>query len=230
MHVLLVEDDNLIAEGIKTGLEISGFTVDRVDTISQARSAISTLRTDIIILDLALPDGDGMTLLSELRGQHLQTPLLILTARDSVSDRVAGLGAGADDYLLKPFDLDELIARLYALLRRSAGQSTPVLRHGSLELDPQRREVYLHGHPVALSRREFELLRTFIHSRGSILTAEQLKDSLYGFGEQLESNALNVHLYHLRRKISPRIIETVRGVGYRLGPASALSKTGPEHS
>lgn len=221
MHVLLIEDDLRMAAGIQSGLEINGLTVDQVDTVGRARAALATTHTDVAVLDLALPDGDGMTLLREMRSNGDPTPVLILTARDALDDRVSGLTAGADDYLVKPFELDELVARLHALLRRAAGQHDAVLAHGSLRLDPQRRTVSLRGDPVDLSRREFELLHALIHARGTIVSTDQLKDSLYGLSGDVSSNALNVHLHHLRRKLGPEIVETVRGLGYRLGPAPA---------
>jgi DNA-binding response OmpR family regulator len=144
-------------------------------------------------------------------------PVLILTARDAVENRVAGLRAGADDYLLKPFDLDELVARLHALLRRTAGRCVDVIEHGPLRVDPTNGDVFLHGEPVNLSRRELALLSALLHACGRILSPEQIKDSLYHFNEGIESNALNVHIHHLRRKLGVDVIETVRGVGYRLG-------------
>lgn len=208
-----------MAAGIQSGLEINGLTVDQVDTLARAGAALAATHTDVAILDLALPDGDGMTLLREIRSNGDPMPVLILTARDALDDRVSGLSAGADDYVLKPFELDELVARLHALLRRAAGQHDAVLSHGSLRLDPQRRSVTLRGRPVDLSRREFELLHALIHARGTIVSTDQLKDSLYGLSDDVSGNALNVHLHHLRRKLCPAIVETVRGIGYRLGPA-----------
>ncbi|WP_067562364.1 response regulator [Halofilum ochraceum] len=219
MHVLLIEDDSRMAAGIQSGLEINGLTVDQVDTVGRARAALATTHTDVAVLDLSLPDGDGMAVLREMRSNGDPTPVLILTARDALDDRVAGLTAGADDYLVKPFELDELVARLHALLRRASGQHDAVLSHGSLRLDPQRRTVFLDGRPVDLSRREFELLHALIHARGTIVSTDRLKDSLYGLSDDVSSNALNVHLHHLRRKLGPEIVETVRGLGYRLGPA-----------
>ena len=169
----------------------------------------------VVILDLGLPDEDGMSLLQRWRANGMDLPVLVLTARDAVENRVAGLRAGADDYLLKPFDLDELVARLHALLRRAAGRSVDVIEEGGLRFDPDRGEVSMHGRPVDLSRRELALLVALLHARGRILSVDQLKDSLYGFSEEIESNALNVHIHHLRRKLGTDQIETVRGVGYR---------------
>jgi DNA-binding response OmpR family regulator len=174
---------------------------------------------DVMVLDLGLPDEDGLKLLQQLRHNGLELPVLILTARDSVVDRVDGLQAGADDYLLKPFDLRELAARLHTLLRRVAGRSVNRIEHGALTYDPSSRETTLGGQPVDLSRREQALLQALLHNRGRVLSTEQLKDSVYGFNDELESNALNVHIHHLRSKLGKGIVETVRGLGYRLGPA-----------
>lgn len=222
MHVLLIEDDALVASGIQAGLGVYDFVVDTVSTMAEARSAMATVSSDVVILDRGLPDGDGMTLLEEWRAAGIDTPVLILTARDAVSDRIEGLHVGADDYLVKPFDLDELVARLLALLRRAAGRSRALVEHGSLCLDPVSREVTVAGWPVALSRRELVLLEAFLQAPRSVLSAEQLKDSLYGMNEEVESNALNVHIHHLRRKLGGWVIETVRGLGYRLGPPEAV--------
>jgi DNA-binding response OmpR family regulator len=215
MRVLLIEDDELIAHGILAGLRAHGLTVDAVATAARAEAALSTVGWDVIILDLGLPDEDGMSLLQRLRAGGMTLPVLILTARDAVEHRVAGLRAGADDYLLKPFDLSELVARLHALLRRAAGRSVDLIEHGALRLDPASGEVSLHGSAVVLSRRELALLAALLQARGRILSPEQLKDSLYDFSEEIESNALNVHIHHLRRKLGADVIETIRGVGYR---------------
>lgn len=215
MRVLLVEDDELIAHGIQAGLRARGLTVDGVTTAAQAEAMRRAVHYQAVILDLGLPDEDGMRLLQRWRANGMALPVLVLTARDAVEDRVAGLRAGADDYLLKPFDLDELVARLHALLRRAAGRSVDVIEEGGLRFDPDRGEVSMHGRPVDLSRRELALLAALLHARGRILSADQLKDSLYGLSEEIGSNALNVHIHHLRRKLGAGLIETVRGVGYR---------------
>ena len=219
MHVLVCEDDDLIASGIVAGLGAQGFTVERVATAAAARAMLKAAEFDIMVLDLGLPDEDGLKLLQQQRSAGLEIPVLILTARDSVTNRVDGLQAGADDYLLKPFDLRELAARLQTLLRRVAGRSVNLIEHGRLTYNPSSRETLLGGQSVDLSRREQALLQALLHNRGRVLSSEQLKDSVYGFNDELESNALNVHIHHLRRKLGNGIVETVRGLGYRLGPA-----------
>ncbi|EPJ6073667.1 response regulator [Pseudomonas aeruginosa] len=219
MHVLLTEDDDLIASGIVAGLNAQGLTVDRVASAADTQALLQVARFDVLVLDLGLPDEDGLRLLQRLRQQGVDLPVLVLTARDAVTDRVAGLQAGADDYLLKPFDLRELGARLHTLQRRSAGRCVNVIEHGRLSYDPSIRETWLDGRPVELSRREQALLQALLNNRGRILSGEQLKDSVYGFGDEVESNALNVHIHHLRRKLGNAIVQTVRGLGYRLGPA-----------
>ncbi|MDF5828680.1 response regulator [Pseudomonas aeruginosa] len=219
MHVLLTEDDDLIASGIVAGLNAQGLTVDRVASAADTQALLQVARFDVLVLDLGLPDEDGLRLLQRLRQQGVDLPVLVLTARDAVTDRVAGLQAGADDYLLKPFDLRELGARLHTLQRRSAGRCVNVIEHGRLSYDPSTRETWLDGRPVELSRREQALLQALLNNRGRILSGEQLEDSVYGFGDEVESNALNVHIHHLRRKLGNAIVQTVRGLGYRLGPA-----------
>lgn len=219
MRVLVIEDDELVASGIVAGLQLSGIGADHVATASHADAAVRTGRFDVIVLDLGLPDADGLTLVRQWRGAGKHWPVLVLTARDELQDKVAGLRCGADDYLIKPFELDELVARLHALQRRSSGRSVDWIEHGPLVFDPASQLVTLHGKPVDLSRRELALLHTLLDSGQRILSSEQVKDSLYGFGESVESNALNVHIHHLRRKLGPNIVETVRGLGYRLGKA-----------
>lgn len=221
MHVLLCEDDDLIASGIVAGLNAQGLNVDRVATASAAQAMLQAASFDVMVLDLGLPDEDGIKLLQRLRQRGEVLPVLVLTARDSVSDRVAGLQAGADDYLLKPFDLRELCARLHTLQRRVAGRTLNIIEHGPLKHDPSTRQTWLADTVVDLSRREQALLQALLHNRGRVLSSEQLKDSVYGFSDEVESNALNVHIHHLRRKLGNGIVETVRGLGYRLGPAQA---------
>lgn len=219
MHVLLCEDDDLIAAGICAGLTAQGLTVDRVGNAADARAMLQAAQFDVMILDLGLPDEDGLKLLRRLREKGETLPVLVLTARDAVTDRVDGLQAGADDYLLKPFDLDELVARLHALLRRSAGRTMDRISHGGVTFEPSSGQAWLHGEPVELSRRERTLLATLLQHPRAILSAEQLRDRLYGLEQEVESNAVNVHIHHLRRKLGSGIVETVRGIGYRLGSA-----------
>ncbi|HLR17158.1 MAG TPA: response regulator [Alcanivoracaceae bacterium] len=218
MHVLLVEDDELIARGIGAGLALADITMDHVASLSHAHAALESFHTDVMILDLSLPDGDGLQALKKWRANGLQTPVLILTARDAVPDRVAGLSAGGDDYLPKPFDLDELIARLRALHRRHQGRAQSLITHGELRFDPVARQVWLGENSIDLPRRELILLETLLNARGTLLSNEQLKERLYGFDTEVESNAVNVHIHHLRRKLGSHIVETVRGLGFRLGP------------
>jgi len=219
MRVLVIEDDELVASGILAGLKLSGISADRVASASSADAAIRTGTFDIIVLDLGLPDADGLSLLRRWRAADHQWPVLVLTARDELGDKLAGLRSGADDYLVKPFELDELVARLQALQRRSAGRAVDLIEHGRLSYDPVTQEVMLDGVRIDLSRRELALLGTLLHHGRRVLSAEQVKDALYGFGDNVESNAINVHIHHLRRKLGPSIVETVRGLGYRLGEA-----------
>ncbi|SFH32000.1 response regulator [Modicisalibacter xianhensis] len=222
MHVLLIEDDALVASGIQAGLEAHDFVVDLAMSLADGRHAMKVSSCDAVVLDLGLPDGDGMTLVREWRESNLDTPILVLTARDALHDRVAGLQGGADDYLLKPFELDELVARLHALIRRAAGRAHPRITHGPLNFDPLTREITVSGRLVMLQRRETTLLEAFLQSPTALLTTDQLKDRMYGLSDDVESNALNVHIFHLRRKLGKGIIETVRGLGYRLGSPEAV--------
>lgn len=217
MRVLLVEDDELVASGICAGLQVMEFVVDHVADIRGAEAALATGHCDALVLDLALPDGDGMDLLGRLRAAENTVPVLILTARDSIADRVSGLEAGADDYLVKPFELAELAARLQALQRRSAGRAHDRIEHEGLVLSPKDKAVTLHGQSVELSRRELQLLRALLDSPTRIFSAEELHSRLYGFDDDVSSNVLNVHIHHLRQKLGPDIVHTVRGLGYRLG-------------
>ncbi|CAB3719347.1 MULTISPECIES: response regulator [Achromobacter] len=217
MRILLVEDDASIALAIQAGLGLQGFVVDAVGTLRQADLAVRTSHVSACVLDLCLPDGDGMTLLAKWRARRQSLPVLVLSARSGVFHRVDALRAGADDYLPKPFDLDELGARLQAVIRRAAGYSADRIDHGRLTLFPSRGEVLLDGARVTLQRRELALLTTLLQHPGQILTMDQLRDSLYGFDDRVESNAVNVHIHKLRRKLGADLIETVRGWGYRLG-------------
>ena len=214
MKLLLVEDDALLGEGVRAGLKQAGFAVDWVQDGLAAKVALDSEEYDLLVLDLGLPKLSGMDLLKSVRAKRASLPVLILTARDTVADRVAGLNAGADDYLLKPFDLDELIARLNALLRRSAGQVELTLQHGAIELTPASHQVRLAGQAVSMSAREFALLHTLLLHTGRVHSREQLEQTLYGWGEEVESNAIEVHVHHLRKKLGSDLIRTLRGVGY----------------
>jgi two-component system response regulator QseB len=216
MRILLVEDDAVLRDGLKVGLGLHGFTVDAVASCEDARAALATTRFDAIVLDLMLPDGSGLDVLRDLRQRELSTPVLLLTAKDTVADRIGGLDTGADDYLGKPFDLDEVAARLRAITRRAAGRAAPVIVWKDIELDPSRRSVSVGGQPVSLSRREFSVLEALMRQPGTILSKDQLADTLYGWQEEVESNAVEVHVHYLRDKIGREVIETVRGLGYRL--------------
>ncbi len=214
MRILLVEDDALLGDGVKAGLKQAGFAVDWTQDGQAAKLALETEEYALVVLDLGLPKLSGTDLLTWLRGRALKVPVLILTARDTVADRIAGLNAGADDYLIKPFDLDELIARINALLRRSAGQITLTLQHGDITLTPSTHEVKKNGQAIDLSAREFSLLHELLLHTGRVQSREQLEQHLYGWGEEVESNSVEVHVHHLRKKLGTTLIRTLRGVGY----------------
>ena len=218
MRLLLVEDDAMIGEAIRAGLKREGFTIDWVHDAGAAARVLRTEPFELVLLDLGLPGGDGLELLETLRGRGESLPVLIITARDAVSDRVRGLDAGADDYLAKPFDLDELAARIRALLRRKSGRASSSLEHGGVVLDPASHRVTRDGAEIALSPREFALLQLLLERPGAILSRAQIEERLYGWGEEVESNAVEVHIHGLRRKLGAQFILTVRGVGYRVQP------------
>lgn len=214
MRLLLVEDDPLLGDGIKAGLKQAGFAVDWVTDGQSGRHALESEDYGLMVLDIGLPKISGLELLKWLRQRGSRLPVLILTARDTVADRVGGLDSGADDYLIKPFDLDELVARLRALARRSAGQAAPGLQHGDLNIDLAAHTVTLAGRSIELSAREFALLAELVQGSGRVLSREQLEQRLYGWGEEVESNSVEVHIHHLRKKLGADLIRTVRGVGY----------------
>jgi two-component system response regulator QseB len=214
MRILIVEDDPMIGASIRTGLRQDGYTADWARDGNSAEAAVATNEYDAILLDLGLPGRSGLELLAQWRRKKHTVPILIITARDSVDDRIAGLDTGADDYLVKPFDLNELAARLRALLRRRSGRATPTIEHGPLHLDPATREVRLNGAAVRLSGREFALLHALLQAPGVPLSRSQLEDRLYGWEEEIGSNAVEVHIHALRRKIGSELIRNVRGVGY----------------
>ncbi|MBN8464169.1 MAG: response regulator transcription factor [Dechloromonas sp.] len=214
MRILIVEDDPMIGASIRTGLRQDGYTADWARDGNSAELAVATNEYDAILLDLGLPGRSGLELLAQWRRKRNAVPILIITARDSVEDRIAGLDGGADDYLVKPFDLNELAARLRALLRRRSGRATPVIEHGPLQLDPATHEVRLNGNEIRLSGREFALLHALLQVPGVPLSRSQLEDRLYGWEEEIGSNAVEVHIHALRRKIGSELIRNVRGVGY----------------
>jgi two-component system OmpR family response regulator/two-component system response regulator QseB len=214
MRILLVEDDPLLGDGLQVGLRQNGFEVNWTKDGLAARLALTTESYAAVVLDLGLPRLDGLALLRGLRASGNKVPMLILTARDALEDRVKGLDSGADDYVVKPIDLPELAARLRALVRRSKGEAAPTLSVGDLELELAARTVSFRGITVDLQPREFTLLQEFMLNAGRVLSREQLQDRLYTWGEEVESNAVEVHVHHLRRKLAPEVIRTVRGVGY----------------
>ena len=222
MRLLLVEDDRMIGDSLRMALRQEGHAVDWVYDVRAAQAALAGERFDLVLLDLGLPSpdgrGSGLDVLRELRGRRDATPVIVLTARDALGDRVAGLDAGADDYLVKPFELDELAARIRAVMRRHAGRGgEPALEHGGLRLDPATRQVTMHGRPVLLSAREFAVLEALMQRPGAILSRAQIEDRLYGWGEAVESNTVSVYVHQLRRKLGPDAIRNARGVGYFLG-------------
>lgn len=216
MRILLVEDDPLLGDGLTIGLRQSGFTVDWLQDGKAADQALQTEHVDLLVLDLGLPGLGGMEVLRRARSRGSALPILVLTARDATGDKIAGLDAGADDYLVKPIDLDELSARIRALLRRSAGRSAPVLTVGPVTLDPAAHRVTLNGQAVELAGREFALLQLLLENAGRVLTRSQLEQSLYGWQDEPESNVLEVHIHHLRKKLGSDLIRTLRGVGYSI--------------
>ncbi|MDX1488221.1 MAG: response regulator [Acidiferrobacterales bacterium] len=214
MRLLLVEDDGILGDGIRAGLSQEGYAVDWVTDGYLASHALESERYDLVVLDLGLPRKSGLQVLKDLRAKDSDLPVLILTARDTVADRVSGLDSGADDYLIKPFALDELCARIRALHRRASERSTPVIRHGAITLDPAARKVSREKKPVELSGREFALLQMLLENAGRVLSRARIEQSLYAWGEEVESNAVEVHIHHLRKKLGTSLIRTIRGVGY----------------
>lgn len=214
MRLLLVEDDPLLGSGIESGLKQAGFTVDWAKDGRAAQLALETTEYELVVLDLGLPRVSGMEVLGQLRRRGSDIPVLVLTARDTVRDRVAGLEAGADDYLIKPFDLAELVARIRALLRRAHGRSTPVIRYGDMVVEPDSQVVRRGDEQIPLSARECAILVNLIEHRGTALSRARLEESLYGWNEEVESNAVEVHIHNLRKKLGNDLIKTIRGVGY----------------
>lgn len=216
MRILLAEDDELLGDGVRAGLIQYQYTVDWVKNGQAALQALLTEKFDAVVLDLALPRLSGLEVLKTIRAKNIVTPVLILTARDKVEDRVAGLDAGADDYLTKPFDLYELCARLRALLRRSGGRADPILTYKGIKLDPAAHSVEKNNKIVELSRREFDLLQMLMENPGKALSREAISQSLYGWSDNVDSNALEVHIHNLRKKFGTDFVVTIRGVGYMI--------------
>lgn len=236
MRLLLVEDDKMIGDSLRSALRLEGYAVDWVRDVAAAQATLSTEHFDLVLLDLGLPSGGvgapgarvpsdggqpraggGLEVLRALRGRDDATPVIVLTARDGHGDKVAGLDAGADDYLVKPFDLDELGARIRAVLRRHSGRAHPALSFAAVTLDPATRQVTFEGAPVLLSSREFAVLEALLQRPGALLSRAQLEDRLYGWGEEIESNAVSVYIHQLRRKLGADFIQNIRGVGYFVG-------------
>ena len=216
MRVLLVEDDELLGSAVQQGLEQFDYTVDWLRDGQLASVALQNGESDLMVLDLGLPGKSGLELLSELRASGSNLPVLILTARDTVEDRIAGLDTGADDYLIKPFDLGELTARLRAISRRREGRATPLIQHGDLVFDPAARSVRLNEQPIKLSAKALAILEALLERPGIPLSRERLEGILYGWGEGVESNAVEVHIHHLRKQLGKNFIRTVRGLGYMI--------------
>lgn len=214
MRVLLIEDDELLGSGVKESLRKEGYTVDWLKDGLSAEHAVKSEGFDLLVLDLGLPRMSGLDLLQNMRDAGIKTPVLILTARDSIEDRIKGLDAGGDDYMIKPFDLEELIARVRALLRRSSGRANSSVEYKNLSLDPKSHSVLQDGEPLTLPRREFALLQKLLENVGQVLSREQLMQSIYGWSDDVDSNALEVHIHNLRKKLKHNIIRTIRGVGY----------------
>ncbi len=214
MRLLLVEDDRQLGDGIRAGLVLEGYTVDWAENGGSAEEALKSEHFDLVVLDLGLPHRSGIEILQSLRARGNTTPVLVLTARDTVADRIKGLDSGGDDYMTKPFDLDELNARIRALLRRSAGHASPVMQYGTIAIDPAAHTVTQDGKPVEISPREFAILRTLLSNAGRVLSRSRLEEALYGWETDIESNAVEVHIHHLRKKLGSSLIRTVRGVGY----------------
>lgn len=217
MRILLIEDDPLIGDGLKLGLTKSGFSVDWFHDGKSGYTALSSAEYDAVVLDLTLPQMDGLEILQQWRRENQNVPVLILTARDTLDERVSGLQRGADDYLCKPFALAEVAARLQALIRRRYGQTNPVLEYGAVKLDTHLRQVSLNNQEVSLTSREYKLLELFLHNRERVLSRSTIEEKLYTWDDEVSSNTLEVHIYNLRQKLGKQFIRTVHGVGYALG-------------
>ncbi|MDF2939916.1 MAG: qseB [Gammaproteobacteria bacterium] len=214
MRILLVEDDELLGDAITTGLKQDGHTIEWVKDGQTAEGVILRDQFDVVILDISLPKKSGLEVLRAVRQEKISTPILLLTARDSVDDRIKGLDSGADDYLTKPFNLNELTARLRAISRRSSGRAEPLITYGAITIDPAAHTVKYHDEEIKMSRREYALLYSLLENKGKVISRHQIIDFLYGWNEEIDSNALEVHIHHLRKKFGNDFIHTIRGVGY----------------
>jgi two-component system OmpR family response regulator len=217
MRVLLIEDDTVLGTAIRDQIASDGHSVDWVTRLDEAQDAIASAGFELILLDLMLPDGRGISFLKKLRTRGDVTPVIILTALDQVSDRIDGLNAGADDYMVKPFDLAELSARIGSVARRYSGNPNPIITHGPLEIDLAARSIRMDGKPVQLTAREWVLFEAFLQRPGQLLSKNQLEERLYSFDKEIESNTIEVHVSRLRKKLGAKVILTERGLGYRLG-------------
>jgi two-component system, OmpR family, response regulator QseB len=214
MRLLLVEDDEILGDGLVAGLKMEGYAVDWLTSGKLADEALKLNSYELIVLDLGLPDMDGMAILRALRSRKDETPVMVLTARDTLSDRVQGLDSGADDFVIKPFELDEVCARLRALARRNEGRSAPTMAYKGIDLDPASHQVTFHNERVELSQKEFEILSFLMSNIGKVVSRSRLEESLYSWDSDVESNTVEVHIHYLRKKLDPALIRTVRGVGY----------------
>ncbi|MGX2967039.1 response regulator [Ursidibacter sp. B-7004-1] len=217
MRILLIEDDSLIGEGLKIGLTKSGFSIDWFTDGKTGLNALDSAPYDAVVLDLTLPKMDGLDVLQQWRKANQDVPILILTARDTLDERITGLQRGADDYLCKPFALAEVVARLQALIRRRYGQTNPIIEHSLVKFDPNQRKVFLRDQEISLTTREYNLLALFMHNKERVLTRSAIEEKLYTWDDEVNSNALEVHIYNLRQKLGKQFIRTVHGVGYTLG-------------
>lgn len=217
MRILLIEDDLLLGDGVQKSLSHLGFTVDWMRDGRQGENALTGEEYAAVVLDLGLPQQNGLSLLQSIRNKGLRTPVLILTARDSKLDKLKGFSLGADDYVIKPIDMEELAARLHALIRRSAGRASPRIKIGAVEIDPDTRQTWCAGKPVELSAKEFAVLELLVQNAGRVLTRTQMEQSLYGWGDSADSNTVEVFIHHLRKKLGSDFIRTLRGIGYIVG-------------
>ncbi len=217
MRVLLVEDDRVLGDAVREHVAASGHGVDWMKRIGEAREALATVSYDLVLLDLGLPDGRGLDLLRELRRGGSKVPVIVLTAMDQIASRIEGLNSGADDYLVKPFDLSELSARVAAVARRYGGNPNPLLKIGEIDIDMAQRVINVAGHPVDLTAREWAVLERLLRRPNAIIAKSEIEDSLYEFGAEIESNAVEVYVSRLRKKLGRDTIKTIRGIGYKVG-------------